>query len=54
MPTDVDTFNMLRENVLDTMGKYQLETELMRVAKMEAAVAVYRAQVESLLDGLEK
>ncbi len=45
MPTDIDTFNMLRDNVLQSMTKEQLFEELKRVDKMNDAVRLYQSRV---------
>lgn len=51
MPSDVDTFNMLRPNVLDTLSPGDLEREFVRSLRMASAVIAYQQQIlDRLLD----
>jgi hypothetical protein len=45
MPADVDTFSMLRPNILDGLTPGELEREFVRSLKMMQAVIEYQHQI---------
>ena len=49
MPSDVDLFNMLRDNILKSMNAEELVTELRRTWKMADAVQEYRRKIFRLI-----